>query len=84
MPGRSPATDRPQTPVSPTFRSGVVELAGGGLCMPDLKVGLTGGYFRSTRVPRIFWALRVLRKLGITRSINSKYVDSAGTLCCAL
>ena len=30
------------------------------------------GYLRSTRVPRIFWALSVLRKDGMTRSISSK------------
>ena len=61
-----------QTPVGPAFRSGVV---GTGQVLdcetPDLKVGLTG-YFKRTRVPRIFCALSVLRKLGITRSINSK------------
>ena len=36
------------------------------------------GYFRSTRVPRIFWALIVFRKVGSRRSINSKNDDSAG------
>ena len=36
------------------------------------------GYFRSTRVPRIFCELSVLRNVGSRRSINSKYDDSAG------
>jgi hypothetical protein len=30
------------------------------------------------RVPLMRWLLSVLRKLGISRSINSKYEDSAG------
>jgi hypothetical protein len=30
------------------------------------------GYFRRTRVPRIFWLLKVLRKFGTRRSISSK------------
>ena len=36
--------------------------------------GPRGGpaYFRRTRVPRIFWALSVLRNDGMTRSISSK------------
>jgi hypothetical protein len=73
MPGATGQPARLQTPVSPTFR--VWRARAGWLLIlrsPDLKIGLTGGYFRSTRVPRIFWALSVLRKLGITRSINSK------------
>jgi hypothetical protein len=36
------------------------------------------------RDPLIFCVLNVLRKLGISRSINSKYDDSAGVLCCGL
>jgi hypothetical protein len=39
-------------------------------------------YFSSTLVPRMRWVLSVLRKLGIIRSISSKYEDSAGTFCC--
>ncbi len=42
------------------------------------------GYFSSTREPRIFWLLNALRKLGTSRSINSKYDDNAGVFCCAL
>lgn len=36
--------------------------------------GVEGGrpYFRRTRVPLIFWELRVFRKLGSTLSISSK------------
>src|SRR5262249_2543514 len=41
-------------------------------------------YFKSTRVPRIFWLLRALRKFGTRRSINSKYDDSAGVFVCEL
>ena len=41
-------------------------------------------YCRRTRVPLMLWLLRVLRKLGISRSINSKYDDSAGVLWLAL
>ena len=37
-----------------------------------------------TRVPRIFWLLSALRKFGTSRSISSKYDDSAGVFCCAL
>ena len=36
------------------------------------------------RVPLIFWLLSVLRKLGISRSISSKYDDSAGVVWFAL
>ena len=58
----------------------------------DLKVGLYDrcgsgeerAYWRRTRVPLIFWLLSVLRKLGISRSINSKYDESAGVLWFAL
>ena len=32
----------------------------------------------------IFWLLSVLRKLGISRSISSKYDESAGVFCCEL
>jgi len=35
-------------------------------------------YCRRKRVPLTFWLLSVLMKLGITRSISSKYEDSAG------
>ena len=41
-------------------------------------------YWRRTRVPLIFWLLSVLRKLGISRSISSKYEDSAGVVWLAL
>src|SRR5438874_4337856 len=41
-------------------------------------------YFSRTRVPRIFWLLSALRKLGTSRSMSSKYEDSAGVFCCAL
>ena len=41
-------------------------------------------YFSRTRVPRIFWALSVFRKLGTSRSISSKYEESAGVFCAAL
>jgi len=41
----------------------------------DPKVHL---YWRRMRVPLMRWLLSVLRKLGISRSINSKYEDSAG------
>ena len=49
-----------------------------------LTAGLTAAYFSRTRVPRIFWLLSALRKLGTSRSISSKYDDSAGVFCCAL
>ena len=42
------------------------------------------GYFSRTRVPLIFWLLSVLRKSGTSRSISSKYDDSAGVFCWAL
>ena len=32
-------------------------------------------------MPRIFWLLSALRKFGTSRSINSKYDDSAGVFC---
>ena len=35
-------------------------------------------------VPLIFWLLSVLRKLGMSRSISSKYDDSAGVVWFAL
>lgn len=35
-------------------------------------------YFSKTLVPRIFWLLKVPRNAGTTRSINSKYDESAG------
>jgi len=41
-------------------------------------------YFSSTRVPRTFWLLSVLKKFGTRRSISSKYEDNAGVLCCTL
>jgi hypothetical protein len=41
-------------------------------------------YFNRTRVPLIFWLLSALRKFGTSRSISSKYDDSAGVFCCAL
>ena len=50
----------------------------------DRRLPLTRvGYFSSTRVPRIFWLLSALRKSGTSRSISSKYDDSAGMFCCA-
>lgn len=44
----------------------------------------SGDYFNSTRVPRIFWLLSVLRKLGMIWSISSKYDDRAGVFCWGL
>src|SRR6476620_1156741 len=41
-------------------------------------------YFMRIREPLIFWLLRVLRKLGTSRSMSSKYEDSAGVACCGL
>src|SRR5678815_3464911 len=41
-------------------------------------------YSRRTRVPLILWLLSVLRKLGMRRSIYSKYEESAGVLWLAL
>ena len=41
-------------------------------------------YFSRTRVPLIFWLLSALRKFGTSRSISSKYEDSAGVFCWAL
>jgi hypothetical protein len=41
-------------------------------------------YWSSTRVPLIVWVLSVLRKLGIKRSMSSKYDDRAGDVWLAL
>ena len=38
----------------------------------------------NTRVPLIFWLLSAVRKFGTSRSISSKYDDSAGVFCCEL
>lgn len=38
----------------------------------------TTGYCRRNLVPLTFWLLSVLRKLGISRSISSKYEERAG------
>ena len=40
-----------------------------------------GPYFSRTRVPRIRWVLSEPRKLGMSRSISSKYEESAGVCC---
>src|SRR5215510_6144335 len=53
---------------------------------PPRQSGTGSGadYLRRTRVPLIFWLLSVLRKLGMSRSISSKYDDSAGVVWLAL
>jgi hypothetical protein len=50
----------------------------------ESDVARQAGYFRRTRVPLIFWVLRALRKFGTSRSMSSKYEDSAGVFCWAL
>lgn len=44
----------------------------------------TPAYFNRTRVPRTFCRLSVFRKVGTSRSISSKYDESAGVFCEAL
>ena len=41
-------------------------------------------YWSRIRVPLIFWLLSVLRKVGMRRSISSKYDDNAGVVWLAL
>src|SRR3954469_1734943 len=52
----------------------------------EQRARIEGGdrHLSRTRVPRIFWLLSALRKFGTSRSISSKYDDSAGVFCCAL
>ena len=48
----------------------------------DVTLGAvaTAAYLSRTRVPLIFWLLSALRKFGTSRSISSKYEESAGVL----
>ena len=72
-----PRTDRGA--VRPTSTA----LSRRGATRPCAKAGRSA-YCRRTRVPLIFWLLSVLRKLGISLSISSKYDESAGVLWFAL